>query len=561
MKTPRAGNHRIVWRKAAVLGSLWAASEIVLGSFLHNARVPFSGEFLTAIGIIIMVAGHRLWPERGLLWRTGLVCAAMKSVSPSAVIFGPMIAISMEGLLAETGIRLLGGNLSGYLLGGGMVMSWALLQKTGTMLIFYGPDAVTLYIRGLEWLRSITGLSPGNLFAPLLFLLGTYFVGGLAAAGMGMGVQYGRVSGSAGPKPGGGYNWLAKPRVSRRKYSLVALGFHLLLVIAVMSVGRGIPAAAMCLISGAYAAACARFYPRAAALLKRIGIWAGVLVVSLLAGLVLGSPASGLYMALRAFVLTIGFAAIGEELLNPVVSSRLVCIFGPEFFNTLEQAFITLPAVLSAMPGGAELVRRPVRSLSGAIAMLPDWLAGLDAQKVFIITGGHGSGKSTFAADLAEALRASGKKPGGILSVGLWKDGDREGFDLIDLASGARVPLCRSGGAGTGVSTGRFNFYKEGISAGLKSLSPENLASADAVFVDEAGFLELEGKGWAPALAELRGLKVPLVLVVRDYLVERISGLLALDSPVVWETGKAGLLAALGELSAAIETAKKKEPA
>ena len=204
MKTPRAGNHRIVWRKAAVLGSLWAASEIVLGSFLHNARVPFSGEFLTAIGIIIMVAGHRLWPERGLLWRTGLVCAAMKSVSPSAVIFGPMIAISMEGLLAETGIRLLGGNLSGYLLGGGMVMSWALLQKTGTMLIFYGPDAVTLYIRGLEWLRSITGLSPGNLFAPLLFLLGTYFVGGLAAAGMGMGVQYGRVSGSAGPKPGGG---------------------------------------------------------------------------------------------------------------------------------------------------------------------------------------------------------------------------------------------------------------------------------------------------------------------------------------------------------------------
>ena len=163
----------ILWRKAAVLGGIWAASEIVLGSFLHNARVPFSGELLTAIGIAILVAGHRLWPERGLLWRAGLVCAAMKSVSPSAVIFGPMLAISMEGLLAEAGVRLLGCNPAGYLLAGGLAMCWALAHKAVNLLIFYGPDTVAVYLRGVEWMRLRGGFGPGRPL-PFRHALGTF---------------------------------------------------------------------------------------------------------------------------------------------------------------------------------------------------------------------------------------------------------------------------------------------------------------------------------------------------------------------------------------------------
>src|SRR5512137_442670 len=91
-----------VWQRAAVLGSLWAAVEIVVGSFLHNLGVPFAGTVLAAFGVMVMTAGHRASPERGLIWRTALVCALMKSVSPSAVILGPMIGILMEGVLLET---------------------------------------------------------------------------------------------------------------------------------------------------------------------------------------------------------------------------------------------------------------------------------------------------------------------------------------------------------------------------------------------------------------------------------------------------------------------------
>ena len=175
-----------LWRKAAVLGSLWAASEIVLGSFLHNAHVPLAGHLLTGIGVIILVAGHRLWPERGLLWRAGLVCAVMKSVSPSAVIMGPMIAIAMEAFLLEAGVFLAGATPVGYLLGGGLAMSWPFLHQTGNLVIMYGTDTVAVYLRGLEQVRAWTGLRSTNPWTPLAILGAAHCLGGSLAGQFGL---------------------------------------------------------------------------------------------------------------------------------------------------------------------------------------------------------------------------------------------------------------------------------------------------------------------------------------------------------------------------------------
>ena len=52
------------WIKASIIGTIWAASEIVLGSFLHNLRIPFSSNVLTAIGIIILVSTSTSGPQR-----------------------------------------------------------------------------------------------------------------------------------------------------------------------------------------------------------------------------------------------------------------------------------------------------------------------------------------------------------------------------------------------------------------------------------------------------------------------------------------------------------------
>jgi hypothetical protein len=73
------------------------------------------------------------------------------------------------------------------------------------------------------------------------------------------------------------------------------------------------------------------------------------------------------------------------------------------------------------------------------------------------------------------------------------------------------------------VKAGEFGFLPDGIAAGLAALSPERTAGASAVFIDEIGFLELEGGGWAPALEILlRRARGPLVISVRDYLLPRV---------------------------------------
>ena len=54
------------WIKASVIGTIWAASEIVLGSFLHNLRIPFSSNVLTGIGLIILISSSYKWTEKGL---------------------------------------------------------------------------------------------------------------------------------------------------------------------------------------------------------------------------------------------------------------------------------------------------------------------------------------------------------------------------------------------------------------------------------------------------------------------------------------------------------------
>ncbi|MFA6317430.1 MAG: nucleoside-triphosphatase [Elusimicrobiota bacterium] len=552
MKPSRASDSDGLWRKAAVLGSLWAASEIVLGSFFHNTRVPLRGHILTGIGIAILVAGHRLWPQRGLLWRAGLICAAMKSVSPSAVILGPMVAISMEGFLLELGVLLGGANVAGYLLAGGLAMSWALVQKVGGFFLYYGPDAWTLYGQGLERLRVWLGTSAIDPWKPLLWLWAGHMAAGVVAAGIGIRVgSYQGAGLSASGKPTDKKALPPAPKARAPgddRYSLAVLVLHFLLIVAIMALGQKAPVWALAAGTLLYVGLCVRAYPRACAIMKRFNLWLGILVVSVLAGLILGRWEAGAQMALRAVVLTIGFSCVGSELRNPAIRSWLAGGRGKVFFEALEQAFDTLPEVFASFPTGRQIAISPVAALASAIARAPALLDGLDTGRVVIITGSRGEGKSKLVGELAEALAASGLSVGGIHAPGYWEGGKRAGFDIVDLATGERRALCRAGGKEGGQVQGKFRFSDEGIAFGLKALETALEKGADVIVVDEVGPLELQGRGWAPALDSLAaGRRKPMVWVVRPELVALVKRRWRLAEAVVWRAD-AGLPGLWGQI-------------
>ncbi|NJK96017.1 MAG: hypothetical protein HC905_14875 [Bacteroidales bacterium] len=119
-----------VWMKASVAGSLWAAFEIVIGSFLHNLHFPFTGMVMASIGVILLTSFSVMWKMKGIFWRAALVCALMKSISPSAVILGPMAGIMLEGLLMQLFVSVLGRNMIGYILGGIFALFSLLIHKS-----------------------------------------------------------------------------------------------------------------------------------------------------------------------------------------------------------------------------------------------------------------------------------------------------------------------------------------------------------------------------------------------------------------------------------------------
>jgi len=555
-----------VWSRAAVYGSLWAASEIVVGSFLHNLRIPFAGSLLAAFGVLIMTAGHRARPERGLIWRSALICALMKSISPSAVILGPMIGIAMEGALLETCVRLSGGRAAGYVIGGALAVSWALVQRVLNALISFGPDVVRLYVEAYSFAARALGVSSVGPFDLVAAFLAAGCALGAVAAVLGLraarqpaappadAVVAAAVSRSAhGPTEAGG-GW-SLPRLAAAAAGLVAG----MIILAMLPVWMGLVYVA------AYAAAVLRTYPRAASRIRRVSLWVELSAVMLLAGLLLGGARggaagmadgllAGATMVLRAMLVLFGFTAVSVELRNPIILSYVERRKLRGLSDALGVAFSTLPAFTSALVSPGVMWRRPGRLAAELIAQA-NALAQAPREtgrrpRLFILTGATGSGKTTRAKEVVERLRAQGLRVGGILAPGLLEDGRRTGFDLVNLATGESAQLARenTGGAAPHAQWSRFSFAQEGLALGLKALGPDS-AAAEVILVDEVGPFELAGGGWAPALDDLaRDETRPLIMVVRTSIVDAVRRRWGSADSVAWDA----VATATGEIVQAV---------
>jgi nucleoside-triphosphatase THEP1 len=142
---------------------------------------------------------------------------------------------------------------------------------------------------------------------------------------------------------------------------------------------------------------------------------------------------------------------------------------------------------------------------------------------VIILTGPVHSGKSSLLAALVGLLRKEHFKVSGIIAEGLWENGMRSGFDLIDLADGSITPLARRVSVNEMNNGIPFVFHDTGVAAGIKAVSQEQCIGADFVIIDELGILESRGVGWAEyldPLLELEGLRH--IWVVRSSCLEAI---------------------------------------
>lgn len=544
------GEKHEIWLKAAVIGSLWGASEIVLGSFLHNLRIPFSGNMLTAIGIVLMVSGHRLWPERGLLIRAGLICAALKSLSPSPVILGPMISIFMQASLME--LALLAGRRAwaGYLLGGGLAMGWNLLFRILSTLVLYGNPVIELYQQLVTYLFSQTGWQFSGYWTPILVLAGLFFAAGMVAAIAGLLVSQSAArdardwkSPGLGPLPPPPVPGVYEPG---RWRAMRPLGFLVLLVAGLYAIRSLplLPSTAMLLVFLLLVRLhdpllVRRFF-------RKKGFWVGMFVMVILSGLFLGQPAGegpispdglriGWEMCMRALYVVTGFGILSRELRNPYLARLFEGRHMEPFLSAVRIAFQTTPMLIGSIPGKSAW-KKPGRVLTDMVRSMEHSLDYMRSRRqpfsqVYIITGPKGSGKTTLAGRTVEKLKQQGQTVQGILAPEWLENGQRAGYWVKDAASGEKMLLCRRKETKSVNDPGPFHFHPEALVFGQKALlagsahkETEKASPANRVItvVDELGPFELRGLIWAETMDSLPRDGGPMLWVVRESLVEAI---------------------------------------
>jgi nucleoside-triphosphatase THEP1 len=544
-----------VWLKASVLGSTWAASEIILGSFLHNLRVPFKGSVLTAIALILLITVSSRWKDRGLFWRSGLICSIMKTMSPSAVIFGPMVAILMEALLLDLSVRLVGRNYAGIMIGSVLAMTWIFFQKILNFLLFYGMNIVDIYTNLVDYAAKQLNLHFQVFWLPLLLVMLIYSTIGVIAGITGI-IAAHRLDKYSGTELQSGNNVFGgrKPNQEEFKYSLVWLSLSFVaLVGSFILINRaplGIWTASSLLLITVWVLR----YRQAMRKLARPRFWITFIILTALSAFLISYVNDrstwmdgiiiGLQMNFRAAIVVIGFTALGKELYNPAIRTFLSgSVFRP-LQASLELAFESLPDMIANLPNPSDFLRSPSRVVAVLVNNAEERFAILKEErrtKVYIVSGDIGSGKTRFMHELSEKLRAKGIAVAGFYSPRIPENEETVGYDLVFLPGGERREFLRIRGEAK-MKIGRYSINAETLEYGKMNLHAEKISGKQAVFIDEAGKLELEGGGWMGSILTL--LEIPgliLVMAVRKEFCERIIEKCGIENADISDTTQSSL--------------------
>jgi nucleoside-triphosphatase THEP1 len=544
------------WLQAAVLGSLWAASEIILGSFFHSLKLPLRSVILASIGVTLMVALGRRWSQNGLFWRAGLICALMKSLSPAGLILSPMVAIFAQGLLMELCVRTGGRNFLAFVCGGILAVSWNLLQYLAYHILIYGYDIVGIYQKIYTMATELLPLPKGNFWLPLWISLATHAAFGLLAAVLGFFLAA-KKTGNTIPETSLNTAQVIGLQQSLKKktpHSLFLLLLNVVLFIGFFVSLSLIKAPLNMLFALPLLLFWLIFYKGQLRMIRKPLFWLLFFVITMLSALVIDGAQSGfqgfssrglltgLLMNVRAFTLITGFSVIGYELSNPFIRDFFIRKGARNFYLSMEVASKALPMVIANLPRPLLFLTKPRRVFAFLIVKTDDWLEELRVTQfprpgVVIITGEVHSGKTSFLKKLILSLQSEGIKVGGFCSEAVFEEQERKGYDLLSADGLQRFPLSRTDQKG-GVQIGSYYVSQEAMNRAMEMLLQESRSAAGPpvgpLVVDEIGPWELAGHGWARVLPPLLACRdLAMIWVVRKKIVNAAIAKWNLADPLI----------------------------
>lgn len=128
----------------------------------------------------------------------------------------------------------------------------------------------------------------------------------------------------------------------------------------------------------------------------------------------------------------------------------------------------------------------------------------------FFVTGASGLGKTTVVLKVIDALKMRKYSVGGMISKEVREEGERVGFEIVDLASGRTGWLAHIERE-SGPRIGRYRVDSEDLEeVGVKSLL-NALGSSDVVVCDEVGPMELTSERFREAVDKIVHSSTPVL--------------------------------------------------
>ncbi|MPM10883.1 hypothetical protein SDC9_57220 [bioreactor metagenome] len=514
------------WIYAAALACLWASSEIILGSFLHNLKVPMRGTILASIAVMIISAVGYRFRLKGIYWRAGLLTAAMKTLSPSAVLLGPMMAITMQGLLMEIVITSGGTRRIMFILGGAVSITWNFVHLILGYWLYYGNDVVALGSSLVQYAQKETGWQFITGWGLIAAFGSIYFIAGAVSGFIGTSMKKPDTNKTLRipRKEKQTAKQVKRQQTDQQSRSLYWLFLLMVIVIAMLMILSYLPLEIGIFAWLAVISMLVIRYRKSYRRLAKVGFWVVFLLLTVLSSLLLGPTIEeglmiGLRMNLRAILFVLVLSALSFELRNDKLS-KAFNMRNKGFLSVLETCFETLPMVISILPPAKSILKTPRESLSLFVSTINVWVDSMHFRQLkpvqaVIISGDKGSGKSCLLKNsVIPELQNNKTEYAGILMQYLFENNEHIGYTISLLPGNSEMTLVGPEVRDAVLSVGKYSFSRSAFEAGTKHIE-QILNDVDVVFLDESGWLETYGLGWYGILKETRLSGKPLIVVVR----------------------------------------------